>query len=198
MGCQRVQRFLFPRWARTHFASIFRNALDLFTLSLPLARHVLHGVWSCETSTKYPRLARGNFIPILKITRDELPMDSPLCPLYSLLLSALYFWSFFDYKLKPRSSSWRRDSTSILYISQFHLRPAPPPPRATARHLPALSVPGVGHLQIFHCPGAGHLPTPGHSRAFDTHSASHRNITTKTVLLEKKQIGSSVKDRIKL
>ena len=41
----------------------------------PLARHVLHGVWLCETSTKHPSLARGNFIPILKITRDELPMD---------------------------------------------------------------------------------------------------------------------------
>ena len=37
----------------------------------------------------------------------------------------------------------------------------PPPPRATAGHLPTLSVPGVGHLQILHCPGAGHLPTPG-------------------------------------
>ena len=39
--------------------------------------------------------------------------------------------------------------------------PPPPPPRATARHLPALSVPGVGHLQILCCLGAGHLPTPG-------------------------------------
>ena len=36
--------FPFPRWAPTHFASIFSNALDLFTLSLPFARHVLHGV----------------------------------------------------------------------------------------------------------------------------------------------------------
>ena len=42
----------------------------------------------------------------------------------------------------------------------------PPPPRATAGHLPASSVPGVGHLQIFHCTGAGHLPTAGHSWAF--------------------------------
>ena len=36
-----------------------------------------------------------------------------------------------------------------------------PPPRATAGHLPALSVPGVGHLQILRCLGAGHWPTPG-------------------------------------
>ena len=42
--------------------------------------------------------------------------------------------------------------------SQFQLRPAPPP--ATAGHLPTLSVPGVGHLQILCCAGARHLPTP--------------------------------------
>ena len=35
---------------------------------------------------------------------------------------------------------------------------APPPlPRASAGHLPALSVPAVGHLQILRPPGAGHL-----------------------------------------
>ena len=28
----------------------------------------------------------------------------------------------------------------------------PPLPRASAGHLPALSVPGVGHLQILRCP----------------------------------------------
>ena len=32
-----------------------------------------------------------------------------------------------------------------LRISQFHLRTTPPPPRASAGHLPALSVPGVRH-----------------------------------------------------
>ena len=36
----------------------------------------------------------------------------------------------------------------------------PPPPRATAGHLPALSVLGIGHLQILRGPEAGHLPTP--------------------------------------
>ena len=39
-----------------------------------------------------------------------------------------------------------------LCISQFHLSPAPPPP-ATAGHLPALAVPGVGYLQILALPG---------------------------------------------
>ena len=43
---------------------------------------------------------------------------------------------------------------------------------------------------------AGHLPTPrGCSRAFDTHTVSYQNITTQRILLEKKQISSSVKDR---
>ena len=41
---EEMERFPFPRWAPTHFASIFRNALDLFTLSLPFAQHVLRGV----------------------------------------------------------------------------------------------------------------------------------------------------------
>ena len=38
---------------------------------------------------------------------------------------------------------------------------APSPPWATAKYLPAFSVPGVGHLQILRCPGAGYWPTPG-------------------------------------
>ena len=75
---------------------------------------------------------------------------------------------------------------------------AQPPPGDTVWHLPALSVPGAGHLQILHCPGAGLCQPRGHSRAFDTHAVSYQNITTQKVLLEKKQIGSSVKDMNKL
>ena len=71
-----------------------------------------------------------------------------------------------------------------LCISQFQLHPAPP--RATAGHLPILSVPGVGHLRILCCPGAGHLPTRGHSWAFDTHAVSYQKITTQRILLGKK------------
>ena len=62
----------------------------------------------------------------------------------------------------------------------------PPPPRATAGHLPASSVPGVGHLQILSCPVTGLCQTRGHSRAFDTHAASYQNITTQRILLRKK------------
>ena len=40
--------------------------------------------------------------------------------------------------------------------------PPPPPPWANAWHLPALSVPGMGHLQILLCPGTGYLPSNFH------------------------------------
>ena len=53
-------------------------------------------------------------------------------------------------------------------------------------------------MQILHCSVARHSPTPGHSQGFDTHAVSYQNITTQKVLLEKKQIGSSIKDRNKL
>ena len=65
-------------------------------------------------------------------------------------------------------------------------------------HLPVLSVLGVGHLQIWNARGPGIWQPRGHSQAFDTHAVSYQNITTQRVLLEKKQIGSSVKDRTKL
>ena len=59
-----------------------------------------------------------------------------------------------------------------MYYSSFNSSCAPPPhhppppPGATAGHLPALSVLGVGHLQILHCPETGHLPTPGSFPSF--------------------------------
>ena len=75
--------------------------------------------------------------------------------------------------------------------------PTPPPgPQVTAGHLPAVSVPWVGHLQNFRCPGAGHLPTPGlfpsfwHARGFLSEYNYTEDIT------RKKEIGSSVKDRL--
>ena len=45
--------------------------------------------------------------------------------------------------------------------------------------------------------GAGIRQPQGYSRAFDTRSVSYQNITTQVqrILLGKKQIGSSVKDR---
>ena len=52
---------------------------------------------------------------------------------------------------------------------------APSSPRAAA-----------GHLQILRYPGAGHLPTPGYSRALDTHAVSYQSITTQRILPKKK------------
>ena len=83
--------------------------------------------------------------------------------------------------------------SSSLSISQFQLRPAPP--RATAGHLSALSVPGVGHLEFCAARGPRICQPRGHSWAFDTQAVSYQNITTQRILLGKKQIGSSVKDR---
>ena len=76
--------------------------------------------------------------------------------------------------------------------------PPPPSPPATVGHLPALSVRGSGICNFCTARGPGICQPRGHSRAFDTHTVSYQNITTQKVLLEKKQIGSSVKGRNKL
>ena len=71
---------------------------------------------------------------------------------------------------------------------------AQPLPRATAWHLPALSVPGDGAFANFALPGGRAFANP---RAIP--AASFQNKTTQKVLpKKKKQIGSSVKDRNKL
>ena len=84
-----------------------------------------------------------------------------------------------------------------LCISQFHLRPAPPPGLLRGICPPCQSR-GWGICKFCTARGPGICQPPGHSRAFDTHAVSYQNITTQKVLLEKKQIGSSVKDRNKL
>ena len=82
----------------------------------------------------------------------------------------LYCWSF---PLLLRHESWsksceRRSCGLVDFVMHQSIPPAPnpPPPGATAGHLPALSFPAVGNLQILHCPGAGHLPTPGQFPSF--------------------------------
>ena len=88
------------RWSDSLFSGEHRlmSLQYLGMLSISLRFHCLSpdmfctDVQSCETSTKHPRSARGNFIPILKITQDELPMEQGvygeclLCPLYPLLV----------------------------------------------------------------------------------------------------------------
>ena len=74
---------------------------------------------------------------------------------------------------------------SFLFMHQsIPAAPRPPSPRATAEHLPALSAPGEGHLQIVCCPGI--CQPRGHSRAFVTSAVSYQNITTQMILLGKK------------
>ena len=76
-----------------------------------------------------------------------------------------------------------------------HLPPPPPHFGLLAR----LVSPEGGAFSNFALPrGPGICQPRGHSRAFDMHAVSYQNITTRKVLLEEKQIGSSVKDRNKL
>ena len=84
----------------------------------------------------------------------------------------------------------------MLCISQFHLRPGPP------GLLRGICTPcqsrGWGICKFCTARGPGIRQPRGHSRGFDTHVVSYQNITTQKVLLEKRQIGSSIKDRNKL
>ena len=84
-----------------------------------------------------------------------------------------------------------------LCISQFQLRPAHPPRLLRGICLPFQSR-GWGICKFCYAREPCICQPRGYSRAFDTHAVSYQNITTQRVLLEKKQIGSSVKDRNKL
>ena len=76
---------------------------------------------------------------------------------------------------------------------------AQPPPPGNCGAFARLVRPGSGAFANFALPGGRALANPlADSRAFDTHAVFYQNITTQKVLLDKKQIGSSVKDRNKL
>ena len=78
--------------------------------------------------------------------------------------------------------------------------PSPSPPGYCGAFALLVSPGGraLGICKFCTAQGPGICQPRGHSRAFDTHAVSYQNITTQKVLLEKKQIGSSVKDRNKL
>ena len=77
--------------------------------------------------------------------------------------------------------------------------PSPPPPHRLLRGIcPPCQSRGGGICKFCTARGLGICQPPGHSRAFDTHALSYQNKTTQRVLLEKRQIGSSVKNRNKL
>ena len=87
--------------------------------------------------------------------------------------------------------NYRRKYHSLLKImhqsiSSSCAQPPFPLPRATAGHLLALSVPGMGHLQIFRSSrGPGICQHRDQPRAFDTHAVSYQDITTQRILPEK-------------
>ena len=85
-----------------------------------------------------------------------------------------------------------------LCINQFHLRSAPSSPGCCGAFARLVS-PGGGAFANFSLPGGHAFFNPGAiPKLLNTHAVSYQNITTQRVLLEKKQIGSSVKDRNKL
>ena len=80
--------------------------------------------------------------------------------------------------------------------------PAPSPPPPTLGYCGAIARlvrPGGGAFANFSLPRGREFASPGAiPELSNTNAVSYQNITTKSVLLEKKQIGSSVKDRNKL
>ena len=92
---------------------------------------------------------------------------------FSLLTSAKFAENIKRVTLQHNKEFWFNYVITMCNASvNSSCEQPPPPPRATAGHLPAFSVLGVGHLQILRCPGAGHLSTPGlfpsfwHARGF--------------------------------
>ena len=120
-----------------------------------------------------------------------------------------------NWTLAVLSKNWRTPNRKIYRKSQPATRryclmkkldlmhqsipPAPSSPPGNCGAFARLVSPGGGGIWKF-CTawGPGICQPPGHFRAFDTHAVFYQNITTQKVLLHKKQIGSSVKDRNKL
>ena len=75
--------------------------------------------------------------------------------------------------------------------------PRPPPGLLRGIYMPCQSR-GWGICKFCTARGPGIRQPRGHFQGFHTHAVSYQNITTQKVLLEKKQIGSFVKDRNKL
>ena len=77
--------------------------------------------------------------------------------------------------------------------------PSPPPPPGYCGAFARLVSPGGGAFANFSLPGGQAFANPGAiPELSNTHAVSYQNVTTERVLLKKKQISSSVKDRNKL
>ena len=140
--------------------------------------------WLFTIYKKIPEILVGNFGSVNPVrVVHHLPKSSGLSRRASRLDSS--------YKMKLVRNSRNLMHQSIAAV------PSPAPP-ATADHLPALSVPGVGHLKILCWPGTGHLPTPGPFPSFWHAGGFLSEYNYTEGLTGKKQIGSSVKGRNKL
>ena len=75
-GFNRPAKFLtlLKHWGYDNFELNWFHGLSK-SLAIPLSQVLDLFTLSWETSTKHPRSVRGNFIPILEITRDESPME---------------------------------------------------------------------------------------------------------------------------
>ena len=119
-----------------------------------------------------------------------------------------FFFALFTPALRSgretRDTCYARVTSSAGYDASANSsfaqpNPPPPPPPGLLRGIfPPCQSRGWGICKFCTARGPGICQPRGHSRAFDTHAVSYQNITTQKVLLEKKQIGSSVKDRNKL
>ena len=95
-------------------------------------------------------------------------------------------------------------SPSVVILAFFTVmhQSIPPAPRPPAGLLRGICTPcqsrGPSICKFCTARGPGIRQPRGHSRGFDTHAVSYQNITTQKVLLEKRLIGSSVKDSNKL
>ena len=102
---------------------------------------------------------------------------------------SFYFANFYPTKVVGRGPRTTTRNFAMLCISQFHLRPNPPPPlcRATG-YCPPCRFRGWGISRFSTALGPGFRQPPGHSPAFDTRAVSYQNITTLEVLLERKAV----------
>ena len=105
------------------------------------------------------------------------------------------FNNYFYHSICSRSSA--RNLLRNASVHSICAQP-PPSPRATAGHLPALSVSGVGHLQFCAARGPGICQTRGFTQAFDTYAVPYQKITTQRILLEKQAYWLICQDSISL
>ena len=147
-----LANYFLPCWLRTGASIVVIFSGKVMRLSHDnLLTHFLGKVpytsWLFTIYKKIPESLVGNFGSVKTVrVVHHLPKISELSRRASRLDSS--------YKMKLV-----RNSRNLMHQS-IAAAPSSPPP-ATADHLPALSVPWVGHLQILCCPGTGHLPTPG-------------------------------------